>query len=151
MATRITKFLRLSWSQRLRLGCLAAELATVSLALKMLSLSRLTRQLERSPVVLPDPALDEPQLAEARHSAAMISAADALVPWSCTCLSRALTLQRHLMRQRIGGQLCLGVNREVSSAGEPPAPFAHAWVECGGVAVAGESTAGFRVIVVYRW
>lgn len=67
------------------------------------------------------------------------------MPWSCTCLVRALTAKKMLNRRGMGCTLYMGVAKDAAGKME-----AHAWLRCGDCYVTGgDGSAEYAVTAIY--
>ena len=119
------KLAKLSWADRRLLARAAAMLAHTKLVLPSIDLW--TEGSAGS--ARPHADASEATLARARAIARLVDIASARVPFRVACLPRSIVLWRILRGEGIACELRLGAR---ASDG----PFeAHAWVECGGVAL----------------
>jgi len=129
------KLAELSWADRRLLARAAGMLAHAKLALPSVDF-RADREAVAAGARKPSPV----ELARARAVARLVGVAASRVPFRVACLPRSIVLWRLLRREGIPCELRLGAR---SGGG----PFeAHAWVECGGVALAEDPDhlAGYR-------
>jgi hypothetical protein len=119
---------RLSPAERRSLALALALLPLTALALRLVGLRRWQAALARlAPVGAGAAAGDEAAvLGRARAVARMVEAAARRGPYRATCLPRSLALWWLLRRQRIDGDLRIGVRNEGGRF------EAHAWVELRG-------------------
>lgn len=71
-----------------------------------------------------------------------IGAAAGVLPWRTDCLIRCLAAQQMLSRLAVTGQFHLGVAKNSKNE-----LSAHAWMTCGGIAVAGGYGIGFQPLL----
>lgn len=84
------------------------------------------------------------QLEAVKWSTAALSAR---LPWCRNCLAQAIAAKRYLNRKGIPSTLFLGVSTEASqSGGDIEAIEAHAWIECDGRVVTGNTDTKFHII-----
>ena len=120
-----SRLAELSWADRRLLARAAAMLAHAKLALPSVDF-RGEREAVAAGACKPSPI----ELARAQAVARLVGVAASRVPFRVACLPRSIVLWRLLRREGIPCELRLGAR---SGGG----PFeAHAWVECGGVALA---------------
>jgi hypothetical protein len=119
------KLAGLSWADRRLLARAAAMLAHAKLALPSTGFG----PDREAPAADSDIAVSPAMLSRAQAIARLVGVAASRVPFRVACLHRSIVLWRLLRRERIPCELRLGAR---TGAG----PFgAHAWVECGGVAL----------------
>ncbi|MCC6869679.1 MAG: lasso peptide biosynthesis B2 protein [Burkholderiales bacterium] len=116
----------LSWADRRLLVRAGALLVQARFTLASTALRPDPRARPREATVTASP----PQLARAHALARLVAVAAARIPLRVACLHRSVVLWRLLRREGIPCALRLGAR-----AGNGPFE-AHAWVECGGVALA---------------
>ncbi len=114
----------LSWADRRLLARAGAMLAHAKLALPSVDF-RADREAVAEGARKPSPV----ELARARAVARLVGVAASRVPFRVACLHRSIVLWRILRREGIACKLRLGAR---SGEGRFEA---HAWVECGGVAL----------------
>jgi len=115
---------------------LAVRLLAVALGLRLLGLPRLRRLLSAE---APRPSrLTHAEAEEARRLAVAVERAAGFRWFRVSCLPRALVLERLLARRGLGSELRFGVLRDDGGV------RAHAWVECGGLALDPDPTATER-------
>lgn len=85
---------------------------------------------------------EPPDLARARVIARLVAVAAARLPLRLACLHRSVVLWRLLQREGIACELRLGARRGAEAL------EAHAWVECGGVAL-GEDDAHLATFAAF--
>jgi hypothetical protein len=84
------------------------------------------------------------QLEAVRWSTAVLSVR---LPWCRNCLAQAVAAKRYLNRKGIPSTLFLGVTTEApQTGGNLEAIEAHAWIECDGRVLTGESDTEFQII-----
>ena len=119
------KLAGLPWADRRLLARAAAMLAHAKLALASVDF-RADREAPAAGAGIAD---SDATLARAQAIARMVGIASSRVPFRVACLHRSIVLWRLLRREGIPCELRLGAR---TGAG----PFeAHAWVECGGMAL----------------
>lgn len=131
-AVALSKFSRLNWRDRVRLGEAVFYLALARLALVVIPFKRLAAQLgkqhEQSPNALAQPI----QRAQARRIGWAVTTMSRYVPWDSACLAQAVAAKWMLQKRRLPSTLYLGVTYD-----ENKKMLAHAWLRCGQVYVTG--------------
>jgi hypothetical protein len=128
----LSKWLRLSWADRLLLAQAACLLAAVHLGLRLLPFRMLRRGLDRLARTLPRPVA--PAAGYAARLAWAVPAAGRRLLGADSCLAQALAARCLLRRQGLPGELRIGVAKDGADR-----LVAHAWVESGGQVVVGGS------------
>lgn len=119
------------------LAVAVGELAVARLRLALCSDRRLIAWLQQQQAApAPPRAVDLDALASA------LAAAARRVPWRADCLVAALAATRWLRRLRLAPQAFVGVAKTPDGA-----LLAHAWVRCGGRAVAGDAATDFVALI----
>jgi Transglutaminase-like superfamily len=121
-------------------AALAAEIALAYLSaraqLRRWPLERALANLRAGPPRAPS----GPPVHQAARLGRAVARTLALLPGDTRCLTRALVLSRLLARRGIAARLVIGARAE-------PEFLAHAWVECGGVAVLDPGDGSFARLV----
>ena len=130
-STRLGRFVRLPWRDRLLLVKALAVLSIVSLLLRAFPVQRVYRMLGGSDLNT-DPARSDQRaagMARALSIARIFEIAARHTPLTSTCLPRSLTLWWLLRREGLEARLRLGARKHGERF------QAHAWVEHGGVPI----------------
>ena len=124
-STILTKFARLSWSERLLLVEASLWLGLARLAIRVFPFPWIARQLGKHMAESPETNT----LTHAKHlqriSWAVVTMSHYL-PWECKCLVKAMAGKKMLQRRGIASTLYLGVAKEGENA-----LAAHAWLRSG--------------------
>lgn len=115
-------------------------------AILSLSFKRLSQSLEHHPEHPPHKPLDPEQLLVAQAIGWAVVTASAYTPWNSNCLAQALTAQRMLKQQHIGGMFYLGVRKDDQQLA------AHAWLQCDETILTGKAGhETYSVVSTFSW
>jgi hypothetical protein len=68
------------------------------------------------------------------------------LPWCGNCLAQAVATKRYLNRLSIPSTLFLGVTTSAPQTGDLSAIEAHAWIECGGQILTGQTDDEYKIV-----
>lgn len=131
---RLDKFFALSWNEKYFLVKAIFWLPVIALMLRLVGYCRTEAWAKKGRALATEQAIEAPDLDQARSMALMIRIAANHCVFKPRCLERSLVLLKFLTNSGIPAVLVLGARRESEEFG------AHAWVECGGVAVNDEES-----------
>jgi len=124
-------------------------LGLMRLAIRVVSLKRLTRHLKYSTDASFEDEVSPQQEETASGIGKLIEYAARHTPWESTCLVQCLTAQRMLKRRGIPGAFYLGVTKGNSVSKDLEA---HAWTRYGHEIITGKSGhETFTVLSVFTW
>ncbi len=128
----LSKFSRLRWRERGRLGEAFFYLALARIALLFIPFKRLAarlgKQQHQSPATLALPI----QHAQARRIGWAVTTMSRYVPWDSACLAQAVAAKWMLQKRGLTSTMYLGVAYDAQKK-----MLAHAWLRCGEVYVTG--------------
>lgn len=129
----------LSWGQRILMARAGVWLPVFSLAVNVLPLRRILSVMDLDQVSLDDgiPAPRVVDPVQAVDVARALSAVAARLPWTSTCLARALAGARLLHGKGLQASITLGVARGSAGGMGGDPVLAHAWLDHAEVTVSG--------------
>lgn len=83
-------------------------------------------------------------MTKAYHIGRMVERIAEKTPWKSTCLVKAMTARKLLVREHIPCTLYLGVGKAEGKM------VAHSWLRCGTVYVTGGNGAGYAIVAKFR-
>lgn len=128
----LSKFSRLNWRERARLGEAFFYLALARLALVFIPFKRLAAQMGKQHHQSAPTLALAIQSAQARRIGWAVTIMSRYVPWDSACLAQAIAAKWMLQKRRLPSTLYLGVAYD-----ENKKMLAHAWLRCGEVYVTG--------------
>ncbi len=139
------KWSALSSGQRILMARAGLWLPVFSLAVNALPLRRILSAMDLDQVSLDDgmPAPGVVDAAQAMDVARALSAVAARLPWTSTCLARALAGAWLLHRSALSATITLGVARGLPGDHGGDGVVAHAWLDHGDVTVTGGAQGRF--------
>lgn len=138
-------------SKRNSLGIAVFELISAKITISLYSFKDLVKGIKSEAVGIQPRKLQYQQSIEADDICWAIGAVAAHLPWTSSCLVRALAAQRLLKRKGIPGVLYLGTFLDAHDRSNKLFK-AHAWVQCGDKFIVGEfSDEPYSPVAAFSW